>query len=67
MIGGCTNLAHALPNNCTIGVIYSYDSAIGYKRILKGQPLEPGKGYWISFKGIIYEAELRVEVLRFDL
>jgi hypothetical protein len=60
MIGGCSFDAKASSTNCNIGVIYMYEQGVGYKRVLEGEYLQPGKGYWILLKDIIDQASLIV-------
>ncbi|MGA1839677.1 MAG: M14 family zinc carboxypeptidase [bacterium] len=53
MIGGCTYdaLASIESGVGKIVVIYGYVLGTGYKRVLEGESLKTGKGYWISVSG----------------
>ena len=49
MIGGCSHPAQKMVTDGSIHVIYYYTQGVGYERLSKSEPLEPGKGYWIKF------------------
>lgn len=61
MIGGCIAPAKASVNDGNIIVIYNFVAGAGYQRIKETDNLEPGRGYWILFKEITDQAELKVE------
>ncbi|MGA1842347.1 MAG: hypothetical protein ACMUIU_17150 [bacterium] len=60
MIGGCTSSAKPEIAGGDIIVIYEYNPGYGYNRVLVGNNLESGKGYWILIKNIDDKTELKV-------
>lgn len=67
MIGGCISSARASVNIGSIIVIYIYAAGAGYQRVKDTEKLEPENGYWILFKGIINQAELKVYITESEL
>ncbi|MGA1863810.1 MAG: hypothetical protein ACMUHX_01985 [bacterium] len=63
MIGGCTSGSRALTTNGHIEVIYRFVRGSGYLRVLESENLEPGRGFWIMYKNVMNQCELKVKVI----
>ncbi|MGA1865234.1 MAG: hypothetical protein ACMUHX_09245 [bacterium] len=65
MIGGCTYAARPTTDNCDIGVIYRFIRGMGYERVLPTGVMNPGEGFWILLKEVVYQCDLTVEAIGF--